>query len=65
MDVSWAQPLKAKGVLVAWRRRMEKSWVLGVWKTILWLFGGLFGRKGTDIFLREKKCSFKISSSTY
>ena len=32
IGISWVKPLKVKDVLVAWRRRQKKNWVLGVWK---------------------------------
>ena len=34
MGVSWVQPSNVKDVLVACRRRMKKSWVLGVWNMV-------------------------------
>jgi len=40
MGVLWIQPFFAKDLTVAWRRRMTKSWVCGVWKMIpsaIWL----------------------------
>jgi len=34
MGISWVQPSNVRDVVVAWRRRMKKSWVLGVWNMI-------------------------------
>ena len=34
MGVSWVQPSNMRDVVVAWRRRMKKSWILGVWNMI-------------------------------
>jgi len=36
LGVSWAQPSSVRDVIVAWRSRMKKSWVLGVWNMIPW-----------------------------
>ena len=35
MEVSWVQPSHVRDAVVAWRRRMKKSWILGVWNMIL------------------------------
>jgi len=34
MGISWVQPSNIKDVLVAWRRRLKKCWVHGIWKLI-------------------------------
>jgi len=34
MGVSWVQPQTIRDVLVVWRRRLKKRWVVGVWKLI-------------------------------
>jgi len=34
MGISWVQPSNVRNVVVAWRRRMKKSWVLGVWNMV-------------------------------
>ena len=34
MGVSWVQPSNVRDVVVAWRRRMKKSWILGVWSMV-------------------------------
>ena len=34
MRISWVQPSNVRHVVVAWRRRMKKSWVLGVWNMV-------------------------------
>jgi len=34
MWVSWAPPSNVKDVLIAWRRRLKKCWVLGIWKLV-------------------------------
>jgi len=34
MGFSWAQPFNVKDVLVAWRRRLKKCWVYGIWKLV-------------------------------
>lgn len=35
IGVSWAPPATIGDVLVAWRRRLKNSWVLGIWKLVL------------------------------
>ena len=32
--ISWVQPSNFRDVVVAWRRRMKKSWILGVWNMV-------------------------------
>jgi len=32
--VSWVQPSNVRDVVVAWRRRMKESWILGVWNMV-------------------------------
>jgi len=44
MGFSWVQPKRRREVLVAWRRRLKKRWVIGVWKLMPWLFGEVLGR---------------------
>ena len=34
MGISWVQPSNVRDVVVAWRRRMKKSWVIGVWNIV-------------------------------
>ena len=34
MGISWVQPSNVKDVLVAWRRRLKKCWVYGIWRLI-------------------------------
>ena len=34
MGVNWVQPSNVRDVAVAWRRRMKKSWILGVWNMV-------------------------------
>jgi len=31
MGVSWVQPSDVRDKLLAWTRRMKKSWILGIW----------------------------------
>jgi len=33
--VSWIQPSNVSDVVVAWRRRMKRSWILRVWNVVL------------------------------
>ena len=62
MSVGWVQPFLVKDVVVAWRRRMEKSRVCGVWKMIPLAFGGVYGRKGIVRFFRVMLCPFNIEA---
>jgi len=34
IDISWVQSSNVKDVLAAWRRRLKKCWVHGIWKLI-------------------------------
>ena len=34
MGVSWVQSSSVIAVLVAWRRRLKKCWVHGIWKLV-------------------------------
>ena len=34
MGISWVQSSNVKDVFVAWRRRLKKCWVHGIWKLI-------------------------------
>ena len=34
MGINWVQPSNVRNVGVAWRRKMKKSWILGVWNMI-------------------------------
>ena len=64
MGISWVQPSNVRDVVVAWRRRMKKSWILGVWNMV-WLFGGLSGRREIAVSLTIKSYRFKILSSIF
>jgi len=65
MGVSWVQPSNVKAVLVAWRRRLKKSRVHGIWKLVPLLFGGVLGKRGTHRFLKAKLLTFRILSSIF
>jgi len=58
MGVSWVQPSNVRVVVVAWKRRMKKSWILGVWKMVPLAIWWLLGRREIHVFLR---ISFIIS----
>ena len=34
MGLSWVQPSSVKEVMFAWRRRLEKCWIQGIWKLV-------------------------------
>ena len=59
MGISWVQPSKVRDVVVAWRRRMKTSWVLGVWNMIpLAIWWATWKERNRRIF-EDKSLSFQ------
>ena len=63
MGVSWVRPQTIRDVLVAWRRRLRESWILGVWKLIpLAIWWSTWMGKNCLIFEGKARTQFKISN---
>ena len=59
MGISWVQPSNVRDVVVAWRRRMKKSWVLGVWNMVpLAIWWATWNERNHHIF-NDKVLSFQ------
>jgi len=59
MGVSWVQPSNVRDVVVAWRRRMKKSWILGVCNMVpLAIWWATWKERNRCIF-EDKTLSFK------
>ena len=59
MGVSWVQPSKMRDVVVAWRRRMKKSWILGVWKVVLLVIWWATWKERSRRIFKDKALSFQ------
>jgi len=65
MGISWVKPFNVKDVLVAWRRRLKKGWVHGIWKLIrLAIWWCTWKERNRRIF-EGKSYLFRISSSLF
>jgi len=59
MGVSWVQPSNVRDVVVAWRRRVKKSWILGVWSMVpLAIWWATWKERNRRIF-EDKALSFQ------
>jgi len=50
MGISWVQPQTIKDVLMTWRRRLKKSWILAVWNLLLFAIWGIWRERNSKIF---------------
>jgi len=63
MVTSWVHPWKFKAlfkaVLMAWRRRMKKGWVSGVWKIIPMAIWWTIRKERNQCIFEGKQISFE------
>ena len=65
MGVSCVQSSNVRDVVVAWRRRMKKSWILGVWNMVPLVIWWAAWKEINRRIFEDKALSFKIISSTF
>jgi len=57
--VSWVQPSNVRDVMVAWRRKMKKSWVLGVPNVVPFTIWWATWKERNQCIFQDKALAFQ------